>query len=128
MEMHETLHAAPRPGEDFSPCCGRRLTDLPRYDRITLKPELVTCARLTDAEMMLLSGQPVVMDAYDRQITFMMTATVCHLLGDTVTTAEARAKVDEAIRQIVPCGQPIAEWTSELIVRVTTRAEELVRF
>jgi hypothetical protein len=128
MELTETLHARPQPGEAVSPCCGRTLAELPRYDRIAPKPEQVTCGRLSDDEFALLSGQPVILDPYDRQILFMMTSTVCRLVGDSVTTAQARERIDEAIRQVVPHDKPLAAWTPELIVRVTTRAEESIQF
>src|ERR1700753_2179594 len=107
MQMTETLHARPEPGQDVSPCCGRTLAELPRYDRIAPKPDMVTCGRLSDDEVSLLSGQPVISDPYDRQVVCMMTSTVCRLLGDSVTSAQARERIDEAIRQVVPHDKPL---------------------
>jgi hypothetical protein len=128
MKLTETLHAAHETGENISPCCGRTLDELPRYDRIAPKPEQVTCGRLTVEEITLLSGQPVIIDPYDRQVLFMMASTVCRLVGDGVSTAEVNARIDEAIRQVIPHDRPLLSWTPELMVRVTTRAEELIHF
>jgi len=125
MQMTETLHAPPEPGDIVSPCCGRTLNQLPRYDRITLKPDQVTCNRLTVADVMILSGQPVVLDANDQQMVVMMAATVTHLTGGMVDHDTALDRVHVAIRQILPTDQPVPVWTSELMIRVVNWAVDL---
>ena len=44
----ETVHAAPRPGEGVTACCGRPLFELPSLERVTNFPQLVTCRKLDD--------------------------------------------------------------------------------
>ena len=39
----EIVHACPFDGQSFTPCCGRHIGDLPRTDRVTLDPALITC-------------------------------------------------------------------------------------
>lgn len=40
-----TVHAAPSAGDAFMPCCRRTPFSVPRSDRMTLDPYLVTCGR-----------------------------------------------------------------------------------
>jgi hypothetical protein len=39
----EVTHQCPPDGQGFTPCCGKTPFELPRTDRITLDPSLVTC-------------------------------------------------------------------------------------
>jgi hypothetical protein len=41
--MAEIIHLCPPDGMIFTPCCGETPFDLPRTDRMTLDPSLVTC-------------------------------------------------------------------------------------
>ncbi len=41
--LREVTHACPADGSQVTPCCGRTPFDLPRTDRLTLDPRLVTC-------------------------------------------------------------------------------------
>lgn len=41
--MSETTHACPVGDGAFTPCCDRTPFELPRTDRMTLDPALVTC-------------------------------------------------------------------------------------
>lgn len=41
---HEVTHLCPPDGMQTTPCCGETPFDLPRTDRMTLDPSLVTCA------------------------------------------------------------------------------------
>lgn len=123
----EELHAPPEPGESASPCCGRTLKQLPRYDRITLDAALVTCGRLTPADVAMLSGQPVVRDPAHEHTVYTMAATVAALSHGTVTLATAYAKIHVAMRQMLPHDRPLDVWTAELMIEVTARAQELSR-
>lgn len=42
--MSEIIHHCPPDGTYTTPCCGETPFDLPRTDRITADPSLVTCA------------------------------------------------------------------------------------
>ena len=44
-EATEKVHDCPRNGESVTLCCGRSPFELPRTDRMTLDPDLVTCNR-----------------------------------------------------------------------------------
>lgn len=41
--MTEVTHACPPVGSGVTPCCGRTPFELPRDDKMTLDPGLVTC-------------------------------------------------------------------------------------
>lgn len=41
---HEVIHACPPDGSGLTPCCERTPFELPRWHRLTLDAELVTCA------------------------------------------------------------------------------------
>lgn len=41
--VEETVHACPEDDDALTPCCGFSPFELPRTDRLTLDPELVTC-------------------------------------------------------------------------------------
>jgi len=41
-------HLCPPTGQALTPCCGRSPFELPRTDRITLDPNLVTCVPPAD--------------------------------------------------------------------------------
>lgn len=41
--MASTVHACPRRGSGLTPCCKESPFFLPRTDRMTLDPKLVTC-------------------------------------------------------------------------------------
>ena len=41
--MAEVTHQCPPDGSGITPCCGETPFDLPRTDRMTLDPSLVTC-------------------------------------------------------------------------------------
>jgi hypothetical protein len=41
---HEVTHACPPGDSGLTPCCGKTPLELPRTDRLTLDPSLVTCA------------------------------------------------------------------------------------
>jgi hypothetical protein len=41
--MTETTHLCPPDGGGLMPCCGRTPFEVPRTDRMTLDPSLVTC-------------------------------------------------------------------------------------
>ena len=41
----EIVHACPPDGGGLTPCCGKTPFELPRTDRMTLDPSLVTCIR-----------------------------------------------------------------------------------
>jgi hypothetical protein len=45
----ETTHACPKRGSGVTPCCGRSPFELPRTDRLTLDPALVTCTAEREA-------------------------------------------------------------------------------
>lgn len=121
----EELHAPPESGETASPCCGRTLRQLPRYDRITLDDALVTCGRLTCADVAMLSGQPVVLDPDHERIVYDIAATVTALSQGTVTLATAYDNVHVAMRQMLSLTRPLDRWTVELMIGVTARAQEL---
>ena len=121
----ETLHAEPAPGSTVSPCCGRTLAQLPRYDRITVDPTAVTCARLSDDDVMLLSGQPVVTDPAHESVLFAMASTVAGLSAGTVPIVRALDAVNEAMRDVLPAGQPLEAWSAALMAQVTSRASDL---
>jgi hypothetical protein len=125
MLAKEELHAPPEAAELGSPCCGRSLAQLPAYDRITLDPGQVTCGRLSPADMLMLSGQPVIRDPSNEQIIFSMAATVSSLAPGRVSLQDAFNSVSTAIREILPRDAPVDRWSAELMVRVTTRAQEL---
>lgn len=118
----ETLHAGPEPGSAASPCCGRTLDQLPRYDRIVLDPALVTCGKLSDNEVLLLSGQPVVTDPNHQATLFNIASTVALLSGGQVPVERALDSVFEALREVLPAGRPIELWSAELMAQVTTKA------
>jgi hypothetical protein len=121
----ECLHAPPEPGETVSPCCGRSLDQLPRYDRIVREPDLVTCGHLTPAEEAHLSGQPVILDPANEQLIFTMTATVASLCGSAMTLQTAYECVTIAIREILSDRGPLRAWSAPLMIQVTDRAREL---
>jgi hypothetical protein len=125
MLAKEYLHAAPEADQHVSPCCGRTLEQLPRYDRITLDPEQVTCGRLSTKDMMLLSGQPIIQDADNERIIYSMAATVSALAPGQITLQHAFESVNTAIHEILPREAAIDRWSAALMVRVTTRAQEL---
>jgi hypothetical protein len=122
MAAAETLHAKPEPGSAASPCCGRTLDQLPRYDRIILDPVLVTCGKLSDEEATLLSGQPVVTDPNHQSTLFNMASVVATLSGGQVPIVRALDSVFEALRDVLPAGQPLETWSAELMAQVTTKA------
>ena len=39
----EVIHRCPAPGEYLMPCCGQVPLEVPRWHRLTLDPEMVTC-------------------------------------------------------------------------------------
>ncbi len=121
----ETLHAQPHPGKWVSPCCGRSLDQLPQYDRITLDPEAVTCGRLSDTDMAILSGQPAITDPDSDRVVFSMASTVCRLSEAPVSLREAYSGVQTAIREILPANRVLEHWSADLMVRVTERAQQL---
>jgi hypothetical protein len=121
----ECLHAPPEPGETVSPCCGRSLDELPRYDRIVLDLDLVTCGRLSRTEQLILSGQPVILDPADERVTFTMAATVAGLCGPSMTLQTAYDSVNIAVREILADREPLQSWSATLMVQVTDRAREL---
>jgi len=43
--MAEVVHDCPRRGEQVTLCCGKSPFDLPRTDRLTEDPALITCGR-----------------------------------------------------------------------------------
>ena len=45
LQDDEVTHACPPGDAAVTPCCGRTPFELPRTDRMTLDPTLVTCAR-----------------------------------------------------------------------------------
>jgi hypothetical protein len=122
----ECLHARPEPGSEISPCCGRTLAQLPQYERITLDPQLVTCGRLSNAEVLLLSGQPVVTDPANEQVVFSMALAVCSLSSGAVPLGSALDSVNLAIRELLPPGKTLTLWSAPLMAQVTTRAQELI--
>lgn len=122
MRAKEELHAKPLYGQSFSPCCGRTLAELPPYDRITFDPELVTCGRLSAMDLMLLSGQSIPAGSDNDQTIYAMAATVTTLCGGSVSLLTAHHMVTTAISEL---GQTVECWTAELMVRVTTRAQQL---
>ena len=121
----ETLHAKPEPGTVTSPCCGRTVDQFPPYDRIIADPAKVTCAKLSDHEVALLSGQPVVTDPAHQSTLFAMASTVATLSGGQVPILRALDLVFEAMREVLPVTQPLESWTAELMARVTTEAMSL---
>lgn len=118
----EVLHAQPEPGTAVSPCCGRTVSQLPRYDRIVRDAALVTCAKLSDREVTLLSGQPVVTDPNHELATFAMASTVATLSGGRVPLTRALDSVFEAMLEVLPAGRPLEAWSAALMARVTTQA------
>lgn len=44
------LHACPKPGSAYTPCCLRMTTELPRCDLFTIDPGRVTCTTRTLAD------------------------------------------------------------------------------
>jgi hypothetical protein len=125
MQLTEVLHAQPEAGLSFSPCCGRTLTELPRYDRVTLNPELVTCGRLSPEEALLLSGQPIVADPDHEKVVYSMAVNVCSLSQGLVPLPAALNNVNAAIRELLPSDRTLEAWTAELMVAVTSRAQHL---
>lgn len=126
MIVSETLHASPELGSSISPCCGRSLGQLPQYDRITLDAEQVTCGRLSAADALLLSGQPVVTDPANEQMLFAMALAVATLHDGSVSLPEALDSVNVAIREILPRDRAIPAWSAALMAQVTCRANELI--
>ena len=121
----ECLHAPPEPGEIVSPCCRRALDELPRYDRIVLNPDLVTCGRLSPTEELILSGQPVILDPANEHVTYTMAATVASLCGPSMNLQTAYDSVTTAVREVLADREPLTCWTAGLMVQVTDRAREL---
>jgi hypothetical protein len=125
MAATETLHAQPEPGSADSPCCGRTLSQLPPYDRIVRDPTLVTCAKLSDLEVTLLSGQPVVTDPNHELAAFTMASAVAVLSGGRVPLTRALDSVFEAMLDVLPTGRPLEAWSAALMAQVTTKASVL---
>lgn len=123
----EVLHALPEPGDTVSACCGRTLRQLPRYDRITLVTDLVTCGRLTPADEAMLTGQPVVLDPGHEHTVYTMATTVAALSQGRVDLATAYANIYLAMGQVLPPGRPLSRWTAALMIAVTVRAQELAQ-
>jgi hypothetical protein len=48
--MSEVVHDCPREGESVTRCCGRIPFELPRDDRMTLDPALVTCSTVQSGD------------------------------------------------------------------------------
>lgn len=42
-ERLPTVHAMPFGGQEFTPCCGKHVGDLPSTDRFALVPQSITC-------------------------------------------------------------------------------------
>jgi hypothetical protein len=121
----EWLHAPPEPGQAVSPCCGRTVNQFPPYDRIVLDPSRVTCGRLSDSEITLLSGQPVVADPDHDQVVFTMATAVAGLSSGTVGLQAAHEAVTAAMMELLPSGYVLTRWPVSLMINVTSRAQEL---
>jgi hypothetical protein len=123
----EVLHARPEPGDLASPCCGRTLEQLPRYDRISLETELVTCGRLTADDEAMLTGRPIVRDPDHERTVYNMAATVAALSQGAVALPAAYERIHLAMRLVLPRDQPLDVWTAALMIEVTVRAQELTQ-
>lgn len=123
----EVLHARPEPGATASACCGRTLRQLPRYDRMTVDTELVTCGRLTPADEAMLTGQPIVLDPEHEHTMYTMAATVAALSQGQIDLATAYENIYLAMRLVLPPDQPLDLWTAALMIEVTIRAQELAQ-
>ncbi|MFE0101189.1 hypothetical protein [Streptomyces sp. NPDC059009] len=44
----ETVHAVPGPDDEVTPCCGRRMYQLPGHERMTMDADAVTCRQRDD--------------------------------------------------------------------------------
>jgi hypothetical protein len=121
----EVLHARAVPGDTASPCCGRALDQLPRYDRITFDDALVTCGRLTRADEAILTGQPVIRDPEHERTVYSMAATVAVLSQGRVDLAVAYGMVHRAMCLVLAPDHPLDVWTAALMVEVTVRAQEM---
>lgn len=122
----EELHARPGAGQTASPCCGRPPTEFPQYDRIAPTDALVTCGRLSETDILLLSGQPVVLDPRTAEVVYAMATTVVTLSAGAASLETAYEKVQSAILEVLPTDRPLTSWTTALMVRVTSRAQQLV--
>jgi hypothetical protein len=123
----EVLHARVAPGDTASPCCGRALDQLPRYDRITFDDALVTCGRLTPADEAMLAGQPVIRDPDHERTVYDMAATVVALSQGEVDLATAYDRVYHAIGLVLAPDRPLDRWTAALMIEVTVRAQEMAQ-
>lgn len=56
--IEEVVHRCPPMGSGVTPCCGRTPFELPRFDRITLDPKLVTCKARTTSPSAASSSSP----------------------------------------------------------------------
>ena len=127
MITKEILHARPEAHSTVSPCCGRTLAQLPQYDRITFDESQVTCGRLSTAEALLLSGQPVVTDPANEHVLFSMALAVVTLRRGEVSLPDALHGVHVAMREILPTDRATQAWSAALMAEVTCRAEQLVK-
>lgn len=121
----EWLHAPPEPGQTVSPCCGKTVSTFRPYDRIVMDLSKVTCGRLSDVEIGLLSGQPVVADPSHDQVVFTMANAVAGLSGGTVSLRAAHQGVNAAMLELLPADHVLTRWPASLMINVTTRALEL---
>jgi hypothetical protein len=122
----EVLHAAPVGGFSFTPCCDRTPQELPPYDRITRRPEEVTCGRLSETDELLLSGAPVATRRQNtEQLLFDMAVSVRTLRGPRLDLQQALQYVQAAVRELAPARHAEEHWPASLLVQITTRAVEL---
>ncbi|MEO6704097.1 MAG: hypothetical protein ABI140_14355 [Jatrophihabitantaceae bacterium] len=125
----EVVHAAPRSGLSFTDCCDRTMVELPPYDRISTKPDQVTCGRLSVIDERVLSGQPFVAEHQNsEQLLFDMAVSVRGLCGPTVSLTAALDSVRTAVFELVGPRDPREFWPAALLVRITARATELAGY
>lgn len=134
----ETVHAAPRAGYSFLPCCDRTMQDLSRYDRISPREGEVTCGRLSEDDLRRLSGQVeppvggqvepparVGLGQNSEQLMFDMAVSVRSLCPPGLPLQQAFQHVQRAVRELAPVRSNQEVWPAALLVQITTRAAEL---
>ncbi len=128
MIQRETVHAAPIGGFSFTPCCDRTMLELPRYDRVSRLQHEVTCGRLTDEDLRLLTGGTPSMTVQNSdQLMYEMAVSVRSLYAPTLSLQQAYRHVQTAVWELVPSRKQDEHWSGALLVQITSRAGELAR-
>jgi hypothetical protein len=125
----EVVHAAPVNGLSFTGCCDRTVQELPRYDRISQDPAQVSCGRLTETDLRVLTGQPFVPEHQNsEQLLFEMAVSVRALCGSAVSLPRAYQHVRTAVGELAGSRRPDEFWPAALMVQIVARASELAGY